>query len=77
MKCYECGRKLYRRYRYCPYCGKCLAMCSREIYAFTTADFAQANRIERKIDKLLKRLKVKEDKLDRAIKKAKEHLKDE
>lgn len=52
MKCFECGNRLYSRYNYCPNCGKLVSMCSKHTYAMTVADFAQANRIEKKLDDL-------------------------
>jgi len=54
MKCYECGRRLYKHYNYCPNCGKLASTCSKKTYGMTVADFAQANRIEHKLDLLLK-----------------------
>lgn len=59
MKCYECGKRLYKTYNYCPNCGQLARTCSKKRYAMTVADFAQANRIEHKLDLLLKNKKVK------------------
>lgn len=60
MKCYNCGLRLYSKYKYCPECGKAMSMCSKKIWITTLSDSAQANRIEKKLDetiKLLKKLK--------------------
>ena len=61
MKCYECKIRLYRHYKYCPNCGKLQKMCSKKTYALTIADFAQANRIEQKLDMLLKTITKRRD----------------
>ena len=53
MKCYNCGKNLYSKYKYCPECGNLTGMCSKPIWAVTMSDSAQANRIEAKLDKLL------------------------
>ncbi len=57
MKCYNCGLTLYHKYKYCPECGKLTSMCSKEIWTTTLSDSAQANRIEEKLDEILKKLK--------------------
>ena len=57
MKCYNCGLRLYSKYRYCPKCGKLTGMCSKKIWTTTLSDSAQANRIEEKLDEILKKLK--------------------
>ncbi len=53
MKCYNCGLRLYSKYKYCPGCGKLISICSKKVWATTMSDSAQANRIEEKLDKLL------------------------
>ena len=55
MICYECKKRLYRHYNYCPNCGKLQTMVSKKTYILTVADSAQANRIEQKLDILMKR----------------------
>ena len=57
MKCYNCGINLYTKYKYCPSCGKAISVCSHKIFSTTLSDSAQMNRIEEKLDKILKELK--------------------
>ena len=55
MKCYRCDKMFYRKYPYCPYCGGNLKVCSKKSYMITLHDAAQMNRVENKLDWILKK----------------------
>lgn len=54
MNCYKCGKRTYKKYLYCPYCGTLLHMHSKKVTYKLLSDENQADRIEQKLDKLLK-----------------------
>ena len=58
QKCYECGSNIYHKYKFCPGCGKSAGMCVTTNYYMKLSKSGQANRIEAKLDLLLKHFKI-------------------
>ena len=58
MKCHSCDSPIYKHYTYCPKCGTVIRMCSKHYYAMNISSSQQANRIEDKLDTLLKHFGV-------------------
>ena len=57
ITCYKCQKKLYRPWIYCPHCGTLLRVHSKIVKYKILSDDKQIDRIEQKLDILIKRLK--------------------